>query len=285
MKGMTSYMKLENRQYTAGDLARFYGISVDTVRLYDKKGLLHPYSKDKNNYRRYTRNDLIALEYILRLKNSGIQLAEIDDIINRSAPLDVLELCNNRVKEIDMQIANLSEERNRLNNYISELSVMDLKSQITVMMNPPFFLKEIHQDIPDASQWLTDYGLSGLYKLASYNEFPTNISDLMDFSSMETRAELVDFYLMVPVRQNQINDLHTQTTDASKIIPSQLCLHGICKANYTEDHIFIDYSRFYEFALKHNFKLKPNVLGTISFIEDLHHKKIYHCEVWWPIEE
>ncbi|WP_458398378.1 helix-turn-helix domain-containing protein [Anaerotignum sp.] len=278
-------MKIENKKYTAGDLARFYGISVDTVRLYDKKGLLCPYLKDKNNYRLYTRNDLIALEYILRLKNAGISLAEIDDIVNHSVPSAVLDLCNERIEEIDLQITNLSGERKRLETYIDEVSIIDVNAQITVMLNPPFFLKEITQDIPDTSQWLMDHDLSEMYKIASYNEFPTTPTDLEHFNSMQTRAEWVDFYLMTPVSQNQIHAVQSQITDSSKIFPSQLCLHGICKANYTDDHIFLDYSRFYEFALKHNFKLKPNVLSSITFIEDLQHQKIYHCEVWWPIEE
>lgn len=278
-------MKIENKKYTAGDLARFYGISVDTVRLYDKKGLLCPYLKDKNNYRLYTRNDLIALEYILRLKNAGISLAEIEDIINHSAPSEVLDLCQNRTKEIDLQITNLSREKEQLENYIHELSAIDSNSQVTVQLNPPFFLKEISQDIPNTAQWLIDHNFSEIPRIASYNKLPATLTDLEHFNSMQTRAEWVDFYLMIPITSDEANTLQSQTTDSSKVFPSQLCLHSICKANYTDDHIFLDYSKFYEFALKHNFKLKPNVLSSITFIEDLQNQKIYHCEVWWPIEE
>ncbi len=278
-------MKLENKKYTAGDLARFYGISVDTVRLYDKKGLLCPYIKDKNNYRLYTRNDLVALEYILRLKHLGISLTDIDDIINHSAPTDVLMLCQQRIEDIDIQITSLSREKENLQHYMSEMSHIDLHSQITVMLNPPFFLKDISKDIQHTTQWLQEHHLLKTYKIASYNELPSTSTDLKSFDSMQMRAEWVNFYLMLSVRENQIPVLQSQIKDSDMIIPSQLCLHGICKANYTDDQIFIDYSRFYEFAQNHNFKLKTKVLGSISFIEDLQNKKTYYCEVWWPIEE
>ena len=57
------HMKIQNKQYTAGDLARFYGLSLDTIRLYDRKGILPAQKKTDSDYRLYTRTDLLTLDH------------------------------------------------------------------------------------------------------------------------------------------------------------------------------------------------------------------------------
>ena len=51
------------RKYHIGELAAYYGVSSDTLRLYDKKGILSP-KKDVNGYRVYSREDMIFLDYV-----------------------------------------------------------------------------------------------------------------------------------------------------------------------------------------------------------------------------
>ena len=68
-----------------GELAKYFGISCDTLRIYDKLGIL-PAKKDKTNrYRVYTREDLICLDYILRLRRAGISLEKIRRLVNEGS--------------------------------------------------------------------------------------------------------------------------------------------------------------------------------------------------------
>ena len=60
-------MKIKADNYTIGDLAKFYGVSTDTIRLYDKKGVLLSQKNDENNYRIYSRDDMIMMDYIVKL--------------------------------------------------------------------------------------------------------------------------------------------------------------------------------------------------------------------------
>lgn len=54
------------------------GLSADTLRYYEKEGLLHP-ARDENGYRVYGERDLGWVGFILRLKEMGVPLADIKE--------------------------------------------------------------------------------------------------------------------------------------------------------------------------------------------------------------
>ena len=70
-------------EYSIGELAKRFNVSVDTLRLYDKKGIICPKRK-KNGYRYYSRNDMIALGYVIFLKKTDLSLEQIRVMLNET---------------------------------------------------------------------------------------------------------------------------------------------------------------------------------------------------------
>jgi len=62
---------------TIGELARLSGLTTHTIRFYESVGVLKPNGRAANGHRRYHRNDVLWLEFVLRLKLTGMPLAEI----------------------------------------------------------------------------------------------------------------------------------------------------------------------------------------------------------------
>jgi DNA-binding transcriptional MerR regulator len=60
-----------------GELSRISGISAHTLRFYETAGVLRPVGRATNGHRRYQGNDVLWLEFVLRLKTTGMPLAEI----------------------------------------------------------------------------------------------------------------------------------------------------------------------------------------------------------------
>jgi DNA-binding transcriptional MerR regulator len=60
-----------------GELARLAGLSTHTLRYYEAEGILQPAGRAANGHRRYRQADLAWLEFVLRLKHTGMPLAEI----------------------------------------------------------------------------------------------------------------------------------------------------------------------------------------------------------------
>ncbi len=63
------------------------GITVETVRFYEKKGLLPPPARNESGYRVYSPESLQQLLFITRSKNLGFSLKEIKELLHlRAAP-------------------------------------------------------------------------------------------------------------------------------------------------------------------------------------------------------
>ncbi|MBD5530504.1 MAG: MerR family transcriptional regulator [Lachnospiraceae bacterium] len=72
---------MDNKYYTAGEIARIAGVSLRTIRYYDTKGLLPPVSHLENGYRCYDKGSLALLQQIMMLKYLGFSLEQIRHMI------------------------------------------------------------------------------------------------------------------------------------------------------------------------------------------------------------
>jgi MerR family transcriptional regulator/heat shock protein HspR len=84
-------MKRKARTYTISAVADQFGIHPQTLRLYEREGLLKP-SRSEGNTRLYTDTDLERLEVILSLtRDLGVNLAGVEIILNMRAKMDAMQ--------------------------------------------------------------------------------------------------------------------------------------------------------------------------------------------------
>lgn len=63
--------------YSIKEVSQLMGISTYTLRYYDKLGLLDFVSRDENGSRRFSKSNIVTLNTIYRLKETGMPLREI----------------------------------------------------------------------------------------------------------------------------------------------------------------------------------------------------------------
>lgn len=68
-----------------GQLAHRAGVSIDTVRFYERRGVLPPARRRVSGYRIYGDEDLERLQFVRRAKRLGFSLDEIRDLLRLSA--------------------------------------------------------------------------------------------------------------------------------------------------------------------------------------------------------
>ncbi len=77
--------------YMISAVAEQYGIHPQTLRLYEREGLLKP-SRSDGNTRLYTDGDLERLEIILKLtRDLGVNLAGVEIILNMRARMETMQ--------------------------------------------------------------------------------------------------------------------------------------------------------------------------------------------------
>lgn len=81
----------KQRTYTISAVAAQYDVHPQTLRLYEREGLLKP-SRSEGNTRLYTDEDVERLELILNLtRDLGVNLAGVEIILNMRAKMDAMQ--------------------------------------------------------------------------------------------------------------------------------------------------------------------------------------------------
>lgn len=98
-----------------GELARRSGLSVHTLRFYEKSNLLKASARTSGNYRLYTEDDLATAQFIKRARYIGFSLDDVSEFLSIRADLpahqcaDAKTLADRKIQEVETQIAELQE--------------------------------------------------------------------------------------------------------------------------------------------------------------------------------
>ncbi|MGH9464696.1 MAG: MerR family transcriptional regulator [Thermoanaerobaculia bacterium] len=92
---------------TIGQLAARGGVGVETVRFYERRGLLAPPLRRPSGYRMYGEEVVRRLRFIRRAQELGFSLAEIEELLALRG--DSSELCQAAREQAAAKLADLDE--------------------------------------------------------------------------------------------------------------------------------------------------------------------------------
>lgn len=276
-------MKIKDGNYTIGDLAKFYGVSTDTIRLYDKKGVLLSQKNDENNYRIYSRDDMIMMDYIVKLRMLEIPLTDIRKITGDFSIEETREYCLHKIGQIEEELERLSSLKAKTEKLLTSVEAIETHlDKITVCESPVFILRDIKDGVATANEYLARLDLETIPMLTVYgsNAFAPEMMKMA--SQAETRASVADYYI------SQEDDRGvTKREDFPHedfiVVPPMLGIHTIIKALPEGEYDF--HYKIEEYAKKHHFRLTGKNLNRTLLAKS---KGVYcadYYECWYFIEE
>lgn len=98
---------------TIGELAGAVGVNVQTVRYYERRGLLPKPKRRASGYREYLATDVARLEFIRRAQALGFTLSEIEQLLAlrvdpRTTPEDVHRAVEEKIEAVEEKIRDLT---------------------------------------------------------------------------------------------------------------------------------------------------------------------------------
>ena len=105
--------------YKIGEVTERTGLSADTLRYYEKIGLLPGVSRNDSGIRLYSDKNLSRLNFIKRAQHMNFKLEEIKQLLlmredPQHAKNDVRQLTAKKLEDIESHLADLSTLRNEL---------------------------------------------------------------------------------------------------------------------------------------------------------------------------
>lgn len=110
---------------TIGQMAKATGTAVETVRYYEKIGLLPKAARTAGNYRSYGNSEVARLSFIRRARDLGFSLDQVRTLLSLADDHDrpcgeVDGLARQHLDDVDEKISDLTALRNELSNLIDQ---------------------------------------------------------------------------------------------------------------------------------------------------------------------
>jgi transcriptional regulator len=114
-------------EYSIGEFSKLTGLSIHTLRYYEYEQLIVP-MRNKNNIRRYSDKDIAWIDFIKRLKDTGMPIKKIKEYAKLRSKGDItlskrMEMLIQHYGFLEKQISILQEHKEKLNQKIKYYQV------------------------------------------------------------------------------------------------------------------------------------------------------------------
>jgi len=109
-------------QYTTGEIAKLAGVTVRTVQYYDSRGILMPSDFSEGGRRIYSEDDLRKLRIICFLRDLGIQINRIGEILEADNAENVISvLLEQQLAEVNHELAEKEKQKANIETLQKEM--------------------------------------------------------------------------------------------------------------------------------------------------------------------
>lgn len=115
---------MKTKLFKIGELSNFFHISVDSIRYYEKCGILHPVRNPENNYRLYTLDDFRQLALIRELLGLGFSTDQIKNYMTDRNVYKTRDMLITQLSAIDEQINSLRHAKSDIKNRLNTMNNM-----------------------------------------------------------------------------------------------------------------------------------------------------------------
>lgn len=114
-----------SRTYRIGEIAQQTGVSVETLRFYEKRRLLNAPPRTRGGFRLYTDDAVQQVKFIKQAQSLGLTLDDVQQLLTGrqrrphvASCRRVRDLLTRRIEDIDARIKELREFRRTLNEHL-----------------------------------------------------------------------------------------------------------------------------------------------------------------------
>ena len=204
------------KYFTIGEMSKLHNISIETLRHYDRFGILKPeYINEKTGYRYYSTKSFIKIYLIKQCKAIGLSLEEIKEIINDYMSLDsVLNIIKNQKEIIDKKIVELNSIKHSIENLENSI-----EEALEIGINKPFIkfyeqrkLKKYNYTSRYTEEFEMQLRKSLLDIEKEYNSFNSKIAFETSYKDLMENNEVVHTKTMIELDGVVLNDDDTIIT-------------------------------------------------------------------------
>lgn len=275
-------MKDKKIAYSVGEMAEYFGVSRDTLRLYDKMGIISPEKNEGNGYRVYSRADFICLDYVMRLKSLGMPLEDIKMMINDCTIETAEAMMQVQDKLIDEKIRELKSLQLMVRDYQKSFSntIMQM-GQITVEASPLMIYKDIGSSMKDTMAAFNRLTREHIPKFTFIIQKENFFNTELDLTDQNVRNKIMD-YAMTLLDDELLSQQDDFPKDAFQVVEPMKCVHAILRFYTNRD--YSDLGRVRNYILENGYEVAGPVMMRMVSARNNMKLNVDYYDLWLPIE-
>lgn len=280
---MKMVMKVKE-YYLIGELAKYFGISCDTLRIYDKMGIL-PARKDKaNGYRYYTREDLICLDYILRLRQAGIFLENIKRLVNEGSLRLAAEMMQEQSETIQSRLVELNNLYRITQEYLANFNstIRDLDT-FSIRISPRMICSKLTSSAFETMSTFSSLVSDRVPRLSFIT--PMNLLNDSRCESWLTNADPKNWKnleSMILTDEGGNLTIPTELQNKLEVIPPRKCLYAPGKCYTGKD--YYSFIKIIRYVKENHLNICGDMISiTVSLRNNIMNSVDYY-QSWLPVE-
>lgn len=264
------------RYFKIGEVAEMLGISTDTLRFYEKKGLLVSQRDARNGYRYYEPQEIYNLMDILFYRSLDISIPDISDILTMSDPKGLREAMAHKEAEIRQKIEEYEKlyKRIRTNMELLDRVEQSFEKYELTSMPPAVVISEA-----------PNIGQSYLEDLVARSIYPTEniFYYLQAFSTRwENEKCVIDrIYTTIPRQHVLRGDTNLRYED-NRVLCCEKCLSTVFCAGAGEAQSKLDTA--VEWVKGHGYRLCGDLTGFWIYTAYSREEPLDYVELYLPVE-
>lgn len=271
-------------QYHVGELAAYLGISRDTLRLYDKKGILSPHKDPENGYRVYTRADLLCLEYVLRLKQIGLDLDTIKQLVNAGSIDSALDAARQQSRLLRQQLEDLRLLLEMNEDYSRSLSATRQSlGQVSLVRSPRLICRRLEASMTDSLEDFRRLAPGRLPRMAYITPAELVQADAFEQALASCDAPSWEvIHALVLVDGEAKTQIPPAWRDRFEIIEPRACAYASIMTRTG-----LDYSAYLlpkSFALSQGLTIRGDMISVSATVRNSTQASVDYYQVWLPVE-
>ena len=273
-------------KYRVSEIAEFFNISTDTVRLYDTEGLLSPSNRGPSKYRYYDWSEFLSFELLMQLKQMNFSLQEIKQIVNECDILDAAAILRGQEDRLEHQLEELQRARRMTKVYRNKLEeIAEKAGTFEFVQSPVMICREIDK---------LSYDIKGdLLKLAPF-QIPhfTFIMTKEDFlkscnaTNEEFQQDVITkcgHYLTIFDDENLARSTYVSENEKMLVLPQTTCLHTFRKVVHGEE--WMEFGALFRQIDENGYEPDGSVKTIMPAYFDFSGSIYTYYEYWVPVKK
>ncbi len=264
------------KKYQTKDLLKCLGVPRDTLRFYEKKGLLNPHKDSENNYRNYDVFDIFNIMIIDFYKKRGMTINQINDVLKNSEVNDIENILEYRKLELQQTIHEMQRTLERIeqtqefslcvNKYINTFTLKPMPEYVVKGEVSDFVSIEEYESVNDILHTGSDDMLSQIIRYIAFNE-----------------QKVLDTKILIAKEIDGYED-----EDKVKHLDYPRCLYTVVQERQSDskqvDLLEHMHQLSAEYAKAHDFRLLGEAFAMVRLITYEESESKVYIEVFIPVE-